>query len=445
MDLSFHLVSLGCAKNLVDSEVILGGLSEKGLTFRESPVDADLLIVNTCGFIQPAVEEAIEEILELVRIKRQFPSKKLIVVGCLVQRYGSDLAEELPEVDLFVGTEAPHRLYQYIGSLADPHNDKVRLPPRYVMGADTPRLLSTPGSRAWLKITEGCNNRCSYCMIPQIRGELRSRFPEDIVVEAERLDNVGIKELSFVAQDITAYGDDLSNDVHLVALLNLLLKRTSIPWIRLLYLYPGRVHDELIDIMASEERIVPYLDLPLQHINDRILSSMNRHYQSRNVFDLLSKLRSRVPDIAIRTTLLVGFPGETEQEFLELVDFLQKWQLDHVGIFAYTNEEGAGSEFYSKQVPDKEKYRRRDYLFEVQAQISKEKIKKYIGNVEQVLVEGVSDETDLLLEGRTRYQAPDVDGCVYINEGTASPGEIVSVNITEAQIYDLVGGVIGND
>jgi len=441
--LTYHLISLGCAKNLVDSEVMLGDLQKNGWQLCETPEESNVLIVNTCGFIQPAVEEAIEEILELVRIKESFPDKKIVVAGCMVQRYHESLEDELPEVDLFLGTEGPSQISGLLEKLLDGTlENKVMLPETFLMDYETPRLLSTPQYHAWLKITEGCDNRCTYCMIPSIRGNLRSRSVADLTSEAARLEKIGVKELSLIAQDSTAYGNDLDNTTNIVTLLQGLLKSTTIPWLRLLYLYPTGVTEELVSLMAKEDRIVPYLDIPFQHVNDQILHRMNRPYGYQKLADLVAMLRKEVPGIALRTTFLVGFPGETEEQFLEIENFIRDFRLDHVGVFPYSNEEGARSEYYPDQLPEEEKLRRRDHLLKVQAEVSESLHQKYVGRVEDVLVEGVSAETNLLLEGRTRFQAPEVDGCVYINEGTASPGDIVKVAISEAKTYDLIGGIV---
>jgi ribosomal protein S12 methylthiotransferase len=439
----FHLISLGCAKNLVDSEVMLGSMAAGGWELMDNPDDADLLLLNTCGFIQPAVEEAITEIFELVRLKERSPQKKIVVVGCLVQRYQEKLLKDLPEVDLFLGTEGAADIAEYIAQLesGDLH-DRVLLPGRTLMSSDTPRIISTPGHRAWLKITEGCDNRCSYCMIPSIRGNLRSRTSDDLIREAQNLQEYGVKELSLIAQDSTAYGNDLGKGHNIVRLLEQLLQKTSIEWLRLLYLYPTGVSDELLHLMADNQRIVPYLDIPMQHVNEKILRSMNRHYRSEQLYGTIDRIRTILPDIALRTTFLVGFPGETENDFLELETFLKSMNIDHVGVFPYANEEGAPSENFENQLPEEEKLKRCDYLLGVQADLSVAIQKKYLGRVESVLVEGLSSETDLLLEGRTRYQAPEVDGCVYINDGIASPGDIVQVKISDTQVYDLIGGIV---
>ena len=439
----FHLISLGCAKNLVDSEVMIGSMTSGGWQMTDVPEEANVLILNTCGFIQSAVEEAIAEIFELVKIKEAYKDKSIVVVGCLVQRYKKNLSEDLPEVDLFLGTEGAANICTFIERLLlHQLEDKVLLPDRYLMTSETPRVISTPPYRAWLKITEGCDNRCSYCMIPSIRGNLRSRAVADLVLEAKRLEASGVKELSLIAQDSTAYGRDLKDDTNLEKLLGQLIDKTTIPWIRLLYLYPTGVSEELLLMMSGNNRIVPYLDIPMQHVNDKMLRFMNRRYTQKFLLQGIEKIRNIVPDIALRTTFLVGFPGEEEKDFLEIEKFMREMRLDHVGVFPYANEEGAPSEKFVEQIPDDEKVRRRDHILAVQSELSTEIQKKYVGKLEQVLVEGLSRETDLLLEGRTRFQAPEVDGCVYINDGVASPGDIVEVNITEAQIYDLVGEIV---
>ncbi|WP_163337053.1 30S ribosomal protein S12 methylthiotransferase RimO [Desulfopila sp. IMCC35008] len=439
---TFHLVSLGCAKNLVDSELMIGSLMKNGWQLENDPEAAELLLINTCGFIQPAVEEAIEEILDLAAIKAQ-SGCKLVVVGCMVQRYKDGLVGELPEVDLFIGTEACHRLAELIEPLfaSGTTPEKVITPSTFLMDAAQPRVLATPPFRAWCKITEGCDNRCSYCMIPSIRGPLRSRPVDDLIREAEDLENRGVRELSLIAQDLTAYGDDRAGDDNLILLLDNLLRTTTIPWFRLLYLYPTGVSEQLLELMAENDRILPYLDIPFQHVSDSILEKMNRRHNGNDLYELVEKTRRFLPDVALRSTFLVGFPGETEQDVEQLIEFLKKARLDHVGVFPYANEEGCPAEKFPDQLPEQEKIARCEAVMEVQSTISQEILRKYVGRREQVLVEGLSRETDLLLEGRTRYQAPDVDGCVYINEGTANAGDIVTVEITESQIYDLVGGI----
>ena len=439
----FFMISLGCAKNLVDSEIMLGVMEKAGWQLQEDLDDAQVLLINTCGFIQPAVEEAIEEILQLVSVKIERPDVKVVVTGCLVQRYQAQLLTELPEVDLFIGTEGCREIAEYIHRLTSNNLErKLLLPDRFVMDSTLPRTITTPPFRTWLKITEGCDNHCSYCMIPSIRGNLRSRSIPDILREVENLEKRGVKELSLIAQDLTAFGRDLGDQAKLLDLMQVLLKHTAIPWFRLLYLYPSGIEEDLLSLMAEQPRIVPYLDIPFQHASDSILAAMNRRYSREDLFRLVEMTRRYLPDAALRTTLLVGFPGETEEDILMLEQFMREVKIDHVGIFSYANEEGCPSEYFPNQCSESEKDARRGHLLTVQAEISAEIQKKYIGRNEPVLIEGYSSETDLLLEGRTRFQAPDVDGCVYITEGQACLGDIVRVHITEAHTYDLVGAIV---
>jgi ribosomal protein S12 methylthiotransferase len=440
MSKKLYMISLGCSKNLVDSEVMLGLLEKDGYVVTQEPEDAGLLLVNTCGFIGSAVKEAIDEILELSRYKKDAPDKKLVVTGCLVQRYGTELEKELPEVDLFIGTNGFHSIVdQLYGKQAPiPLAHSLEQAP-FLMDSSMPRKVSTPSHRAYMKITEGCINRCSYCLIPDIRGKLRSRTIADLTTEARRLDAEGVKELTLVAQDLLAYGIDLEKQTNLIVLLKQLLAETDIPWIRLLYLHPARVNEELLLLMAANTRLVPYLDIPFQHVSDHILSLMNRPYTKVQLIQLMETIRRILPLAALRTTMMVGFPGETEDDITEMSDFLQEHHFDHLGVFAYANEEGCKAASLPGQIAEETKEKRLQKIMELQADISFGALQKYVGASEQVLVEGVSKESDLLLEGRTRYQAPEIDGCVYITRGTVEPGALVEVTITEAHTYDLVG------
>ena len=442
MNKKLYMVSLGCSKNLVDSEVMLGLLEEDGYQVIQNPENADLLLVNTCGFIGSAVKEAIDEILDLASYKQKDQTKKLVVTGCLVQRYGTELEKELPEVDIFIGTDSFHNIVSQL------HGEKPAIPlahsleqSPFLMDSSMPRRISTPPHRAYMKITEGCINRCSYCLIPAIRGRLRSRSIPDLLTEAHRLDAAGVKELTLVAQDLLAYGLDLGKEANLTALLQQLLAETDIPWIRLLYLHPARVQDDILIQMAENKRIVPYLDIPFQHVSDHILKLMNRPYTKVKIRRLMEKVRTIIPDSALRTTMMVGFPGETEEDIIELAGFLQEHHFEHLGVFAYANEEGCQAASFAGQVPEEMKEERLQRIMEIQAEISFTALQKHVGRVEQVLVEGLSKESDLLLEGRTRYQAPEIDGCVYIAKGSAEPGDLVDVTITEAHTYDLVGEI----
>jgi ribosomal protein S12 methylthiotransferase len=443
---TMYLVSLGCPKNLVDSEVMLAALEQDGYAVVDDPEQADLLLVNTCGFIRPAVEEAIDTILDLARYKAGAPGKRLVATGCMVQRYGAELAAELPEVDLFVGLDD----FPEIGRLLQTASAAGRVvtrpgAARYLMDRTAPRRVSTPPHRSYLKITEGCDNRCSYCMIPAIRGRLRSRPVEDLVAEARSLERSGVRELSLIAQDLTAYGRDFGQPDALVDLLKNLLDQTAIPWFRLLYLYPSGVSEALLKLMATQPRILPYLDIPFQHVSDRVLHRMHRHYGAAILDELVARIRGFLPECAIRTTMLVGFPGETEADVEQLIEALERWQLDHVGVFPYEDEEGSAAYELSGKIEEEEKAARYRRVMEAQATISRNRLGRFVGRTEQVLIEGVSRESELLLEGRTRFQAPDIDGCVLITAGQVNSGDLVPVRITEAHVYDLVGEVVDGE
>ncbi|NQS70940.1 MAG: 30S ribosomal protein S12 methylthiotransferase RimO [Desulfobulbaceae bacterium] len=442
MSKTLHLVSLGCPKNLVDSEVMLAALAADGYQVVADPAEAEVLLGNTCGFIQRAAEEAVDTILELATHKQEDPGKKLVVTGCLVQRYGRDLAAALPEVDLFIGLD---EFPAIAGLLAEKESGQrcVISPGEalYLMDSSVPRYLATPFFRAYLKVTEGCDNRCSYCMIPSIRGRLRSRTLADLVQEAQRLDGSGVRELSLIAQDLSAYGQDLGMDDGLVALLRALAEHTSIAWIRLLYLYPSGISEALLAYMQEQDRILPYLDVPMQHVSDTVLRAMNRRYQRRQLEELVVRVRTILPHCALRTTFMVGFPGESAADVQELVGAIDSWRLDHVGVFAYQDEEGCIAARLSGKISEEEKEERRTTVMAAQAKVSAALLQERVGSIEPVLVEGYSRESELLLEGRTRFQAPEIDGCVYITAGQADVGDIVAVRVTEAHVYDLVGEV----
>ncbi|ADW19097.1 SSU ribosomal protein S12P methylthiotransferase [Desulfobulbus propionicus DSM 2032] len=443
---TLYIVSLGCPKNLVDSEVMLAALEQSGYAVVDDPDQASVLLINTCGFIRPAVEEAIDTIFELAAYKEQNPHQKLVVTGCMVQRYGSELLNELPEVDLFVGLDDFPRIGTMLEQLPlRPQCIVTSGPSTFLMNNTLPRRISTPFFRAYLKITEGCDNRCAYCMIPSIRGRLRSRAMTDLLLEATRLQQAGVRELALIAQDLTAYGRDLGNGTSLVSLLEALLTQTDIPWLRLLYAYPSGITDDLLHLMADQPRLLPYLDIPFQHVSTPVLRAMNRHYDHRALQDLILRIRRIVPDCAIRTTMLVGFPGETRDDVDLLLEALQTWQLDHVGVFQYQDEEGSRAAKLPDKISEEKKEARYQQVMAVQATISAQRQQRFVGRVEPVLVEGISEESDLLLEGRSRFQAPEIDGCVYITAGHVTPGDIVPVRITEAHTYDLVGEVVSGE
>ncbi|MDD5758721.1 MAG: 30S ribosomal protein S12 methylthiotransferase RimO [Desulfobulbaceae bacterium] len=448
MTKNVFIVSLGCPKNLVDSEVMLGTLALAGYKTCATPEEAQVLLVNTCGFIQSAAEEAVDEILRLAAVKTERPGTRLVVTGCLVQRYGEDLKKALPEVDLFLGTENFFDIATRIAALG-----QEILPAmadlsgqRFLMDSSMPRLISTPSHRAYLKITEGCSNACSYCMIPAIRGRLRSRRLDDVISEAQKLAQQGVKELTLIGQDLTAYGLDLgASGPRLVRLLNHLLSQTTIPWLRMLYLYPHRITEDLLQVIAENPRLLPYLDIPLQHVSPNVLRLMNRPFAKGALDELFAKIRRILPHAAIRTTFIVGFPGETEADVKLLEEFMRTYRLDHVGVFAYSDEEGSAAAKLPEHCSAEVKEEREQRLMELQAEISLAKNQALVGRKVQVLVEGVSAETDLLLEGRLASQAPDIDGCVYITSGECAVGDIVDLMVTEAHTYDVVGEIIEAD
>ena len=367
MNKKLYMVSLGCSKNLVDSEVMLGLLEKDGFAVTQEPADANLLLVNTCGFIGSAVQEAIDEILELSRYKTDDPAKKIVVTGCLVQRYGTELEKELPEVDIFIGTNSFHTIVDQLYGKKPPlplaHSlDQVP----FLMDSSIPRKVSTPPHRAYMKITEGCVNRCSYCLIPDIRGKLRSRTIMDLTAEARRLDAGGVKEVTLVAQDLLAYGLDLGKQTNLIVLLEKILAETDIPWIRLLYLHPARVNQELLSLMSIHPRLLSYLDIPLQHASRPVLKAMKRGGDARSYKAMINRARAVVPDLTLRTTFIVGFPGEGEAEFAELLDFIDTIRFDHLGAFTYSwQEENPGADL-GDPVPEEEKQRRHQLVMETQ-------------------------------------------------------------------------------
>jgi len=428
------MVSLGCPKNLVDSEVMLGILKGAGLELTADEAQADILVVNTCGFIGDAKEESIDTILSLAEHKKTGRCRKLIVAGCLSQRYKDDLSISLPEVDCFIGTGEYHRIAEVV---EDGFLERVLVGlPTYIHDYTTPRIISTPGFYAYVKVAEGCSNHCSYCSIPSIRGAFRSRPIDSVVKEAESLAGQGIKEINLIAQDTTSFGKDRGEGLE--PLLKKLIPVKGIEWIRLLYLYPGRITDEVITIMKNEEKVLPYIDLPLQHISPPVLKAMNRQYTRIGVEALMEKLRSRLPDVTLRTSMIVGFPGEKESDFKELLDFVESVKFDRLGVFTYSREEGTPAWSMKGQVPKKIKSGRMDALMSAQREISLEKNRALVGSAVSVMVEGANEDGDGFgLKGRAASQAPDVDGAVYLKGRHVEPGKIVSAIVTGAGDYDL--------
>jgi ribosomal protein S12 methylthiotransferase len=433
------LVSLGCPKNLVDSEVILGLLSREGYLLTADPLKAEILIVNTCSFIEEATKEAVETILQLSRFKQEGRCRLLIVSGCLPQRYGKILEKELPEVDLFVGTGAFQNLPKY---LSQKQKRKSFVPQStFLYNERTPRILSTPPFIAYLKIAEGCSNACTFCTVPKIRGGYRSRKLRSILEEARRLADQGVQELILIAQDTTGYGKDLRDGTDLEKLLKYLVKVEGLRWIRILYSYPKTDHftQGLLELMAQEEKICPYLDLPIQHIDDEILKRMGRRSKGAEIRSLLEKIRGFLPEVSLRSSLIVGFPGEKESQFKALLDFVEEIQFDHLGAFKYSPEEGTPASRLPHPIPESVREERLRALMEKQKKISLKKYKKMVGQKRVVLVEGPQRERGIL-RGRLQTQAPEIDGSVFLN-GKAQPGNWVEARITQALPYDLLAQV----
>jgi ribosomal protein S12 methylthiotransferase len=433
------LVSLGCHKNLVDSEVILGLLTNEGYLLTTDPSRAEILIVNTCAFIQDATKEAIETILGLTHYRKEGQCKLLIVSGCLPQRYGKTLEKELPEVDLFIGTGAFQRLPEI---LKKKWGKKTFLPQStFLYDEKTPRILSTPPFIAYLKIAEGCSKTCTFCTVPKIRGSYRSRRLRSVIEEAKRLADQGVQELILIAQDTTAYGEDRRDRTNLEKLLKGLVKVEGLHWIRILYSYPkaNYLTDGLLELMAHEKRICPYLDLPIQHIDDGILKRMGRRSRSHEIRTLLEKIRTFLPEVSLRSSLIVGFPGEGENQFKELIDFVEEIEFDHLGVFKYSPEEGTPASRLPDPIPESVKEERLRRLMKLQQKISLKKYRQMVGRKMEVLVEGPNHPGGLV-RGRLQTQAPEIDGCVLL-KGKARPGDWVEARITQALPYDLVGEI----
>jgi len=436
-----HIVTLGCPKNRVDSEIMLGGLVEGGWQLTDSPEDADVLVVNTCAFIEASKQESIEAILEAARYKTEGRARKLVVTGCLSQRYADELAAEMPEVDHFLGTSAYAQIADLLNGVeAAPR--QVIPDPDYIHTAATPRINSLPSYTAYLKISEGCDNDCAFCIIPKLRGGQRSRPIEDIVREAESLAAQGVREINLVAQDLTAYGHDLPGRPKLHQLITALGEVKGVRWVRLHYAYPRNFPEALIAAIRDTPNVVKYLDMPVQHASDRLLRAMRRGRNADFLRGLLKELREQIPGIVLRTSLIVGLPGETEEDFQELLAFIREQRFDHLGIFRYSQEEGTLAGEMDGQIDEEVKLERWKQAMELQAEIRAEQQQAYVGKEIEVLVEGPHEETEHLLVGRHAGQAPEIDGQVIINdvpEGGVSPGDIVKVLVEEAYEYDLVG------
>jgi len=454
-------VNLGCSKNQVDSEIMLGTLVQNGFQLTGDPKKAEVVIINTCGFIEEAKQESINSIIEHGKLKQSGACRVLIAAGCLAQRYQRDLIKELPELDGVVGTGEFGKIAEICRSLLAPKKRQQRLwisEPPYLYDAESPRIRLGKAHSAYVKIAEGCNRNCAFCAIPIMRGKQRSRPVESIVAEAKRLAVDGVKEINLISQDTINYGVDLGLRHGLVTLLRELVKLKNLQWIRPFYLYPQQVTDELLDLYAGEEKISKYIDMPLQHINDQMLKRMHRLGDRRTITGLVERIRSRIPGVTFRTAFIVGFPGETEQAFEELRSYVQSTEFDRVAVFLYSGEEGTPSFSLDNKVDRSVMVERRNEILAVQEGIAAAKGQACVGSIMDVLIDGVSEETEFLFEGCHEGLAPEIDGVVYINSvdpkithqprarhngTTPMPGEIVKVEITDAALYDLVGHTVG--
>jgi ribosomal protein S12 methylthiotransferase len=472
-------VSLGCPKNLVDSEVMMGLLARAGAELSPRAEDADVIVVNTCSFIESAQQESVNTILEMAGHKTSGRAKKLVVAGCLVERFRDEIRKRIPEVDAVVGTGELENILAATGILPAPAKDLPRsdspfvvLPsraegdaraaqgrfsrerwdgaiadlPNYLYDEETPRILATPKSTAYIKIAEGCDHPCTFCIIPQLRGKFRSRRFESVVAEAERLAGSGVREITLIGQDTTCYGEDFGLKDGLALLLEKLAKIEDLRWIRFLYAYPNKITGKLLETIASSEKICSYMDVPLQHASATVLKRMKRGGGADLFLGSISKMRRTIPDLIMRTSFIVGFPGETEKEFEELCDFVREAQFDWMGTFSYSDQEGADAYGLDKKLSVREIEWRRKHLMSIQRQISKKKKKALVGQEFDLLCEGTSEETDLLMEGRTSMHAPEIDGKVFVNdfpaEAEPQPGEFYRCQITEAHDYDLVARIL---
>ncbi|MFZ3276269.1 MAG: 30S ribosomal protein S12 methylthiotransferase RimO [Candidatus Sulfotelmatobacter sp.] len=472
-------VSLGCPKNLVDSEVMMGMLARAGAELSPRAEDADVIVVNTCSFIESAQQESVNAILEMAGLKTSGRAKKLIVAGCLVERFRDEIRKSIPEVDAVVGTGELQNILAATGIVPPPAANLSRsdspfvvLPsraegdaraaqgrfsrerwdgaiadlPNYLYDDETPRILATPKSTAYIKIAEGCGHPCTFCIIPQLRGQFRSRRFESVVAEAERLARSGVREITLIGQDTTCYGEDFGLKDGLALLLEKLAKIEDLRWIRFLYAYPNKITGKLLEAIASSEKICSYMDVPLQHASAPVLKRMKRGGGADLFLRSISKMRRAIPDLTLRTSFIVGFPGETEKEFEELCDFVREAQFDWMGTFSYSDQEGADAYGLDKKLSVREIERRRKHLMSIQRQISKKKKKALVGQQFDLLLEGTSEETDLLMEGRTSMHAPEIDGKVFVNDFPAEtepqPGEFYRCQITEAHDYDLVARIL---
>ena len=444
--MKFALISLGCSKNLVDSENFIGILvNKKGFEVTSELNEADMIIVNTCGFIGDAKKESIETILEVSELKETGNLKKIIVTGCLAQRYAEEILKELPEVDAVIGTGEIDKIEKVVDEILNDKNPVETSSMDFLANANTDRILTTASHTAYLKISEGCDRRCTYCIIPQLRGRLRSRTIEDILVEANNLVKSGVRELNLLAQETTEYGIDLYKEKSLAKLMKKLVKIEDLKWLRTYYMYPDSVTDELIQVMKTEDKICKYFDIPIQHVSDSILQNMGRAKTGAHLKDILYRIRKEIPNATFRTSVIVGFPGETQENFEELRDFLEEFQFDYVGVFKYSREEDTKAYDMDNQVPEEIKEERWVELTNLQSKIAENKNRAMLGQTVEVMIDGVSTESEYLLEGRTKGQALEIDGKVLTNDGTAKPGEIVKVKLEQNFDYDFIGPIVENE
>lgn len=434
-------ISLGCDKNLVDSEMMMGLLHDRGYEFTDNEEEADIIVINTCGFINDAKEESINTVLEMAKYKEN-NLKALIVAGCLVERYKNEILQELPEIDAIVGTTAFDKICDVVDDvLADKkHNELESI--NKMCRPDVKRIITTGGYYSYLKIAEGCDKHCTYCSIPMIRGAYRSVPMDELVKEAEYLADNGVKELIIVAQEITVYGKDLYGEKKLPELLHRLCKIPGIQWIRLLYCYPEEITDELIETIRTEKKISHYIDMPIQHASDKILKAMGRRTNNAELRNIISKLRKEIPDICLRTTLITGFPGETEEDHQILLDFIDEMEFDRLGVFTYSPEEDTKAASLDNQVDEEVKLCRKDEIMELQQEISMDKSERLVGKEIEVIIEGKASDEDVYV-GRSYMDAPSVDGYVFINsEEELMSGDFAKVRIVKAMEYDLIGDLI---
>lgn len=443
-------VSLGCARNQVDSEVMMGLMRNAGYEIVKDPSTANVLVVNTCAFIDSAKQESVDAILDMAQYKVAGECEKLVVAGCLSQRYREELAIEIPEVDLWVGTgEFPKivellKMTSGVMQTKNVRGELISQTPTYLYDDHTPRVLSTATHSVYLKISEGCHHKCSFCVIPQLRGPHRSRPLDSILEEAKRYIGMGTKEINLIAQDSTAYGTDLTPALNLAALMKAMADLDGDKWVRLFYTFPHTFTDELVELYRTHSSLCKYVDMPIQHVDEDILKAMRRGATVHHIPRVIEKLRSAVPDITLRTTLIAGFPGETDAQFMKLLKFVEEGHFDHVGCFAYSKEEGTEAATMENQVPEEVKQERLSAIMQAQSTVATRKNAAKVGKTFRALIEGPSEETDLLWQARIESQGPEIDGVTYINDDggtTLTPGQFATVEITEAHTYDLVGRI----